>query len=95
MLCEMFSIPIHEPLSKCIYVLQQRKKQRQPPKQPEGYIHFHLNDAWQFSDGLSHVHMQDISDYFVKEKLLCYYCFNVTFGKETPWKQGQVYFGME
>lgn len=39
--------------------------------------------------------MQDISDYFVKEKLLCYYCFNVAFGKVTPWKQGNVYFGME
>lgn len=91
----MLSIRIHEPLSKCMCVLQQRKKLRQQPKQPEDYIHSHWNDARQSSDGLSQVHMQDISDYFVKEKLLCYYCFKVTFGKVTPWKQGNVYFGME
>lgn len=92
----MFSIRIHKPLSKCMCVLQQRKKQqRQQQKQPEDYIHSHWNDARQSSDGLSHVHMQDISDCFVKEKLLCYYYFNVTFEKVTPWKQGNVYFGME
>lgn len=78
----MLSIHLHKPPNKCMCALtQQKKQQRQQPKQPEDYIHSHWNDAQQSSDGLSHIQIQDISDYFVKEKLSYYYCFNVTCGK--------------
>lgn len=42
LLFEMFRLCINEPPDKCMFVLQQRKKQRrQQPKQPEDYIHSH------------------------------------------------------